>query len=115
MYTPGTAKEWKSAVMAAAKEKGEGVTFTGPLALSLSFYFARPQSHFGAKGLKPSAPVFHTKKPDADNLAKAVMDAMTDAGFWTDDCQVVESHTFKSYVTDTAPEGCRVVVTQLTE
>jgi Holliday junction resolvase RusA-like endonuclease len=31
----------------------------------------------------------HTVKPDIDNLVKLVLDAMTKAGFWKDDSQVV--------------------------
>lgn len=34
--------------------------------------------------------VWHTGKPDADNAAKAIQDALKDAGFFTDDSKVVE-------------------------
>lgn len=30
----------------------------------------------------------HTTNPDADNIAKSVMDGMSKCGFWRDDCQV---------------------------
>ena len=30
----------------------------------------------------------HTQKPDADNLLKPIMDALSEAGVWTDDNQV---------------------------
>lgn len=35
------------------------------------------------------------RRRDEDNLAKVVKDALTRAGVWLDDAQVVESHTFK--------------------
>ncbi|NCA12937.1 MAG: RusA family crossover junction endodeoxyribonuclease, partial [Proteobacteria bacterium] len=39
-----------------------------------------------------------TAKPDADNCAKAVMDALTQLGaFWRDDAQVVELRVWKDY------------------
>ena len=32
----------------------------------------------------------HTERPDADNLVKSILDAMTRAGVWEDDAQVYE-------------------------
>jgi Holliday junction resolvase RusA-like endonuclease len=37
-------------------------------------------------GLKERAP--HTIRPDADNLKKALMDALTEIQIWRDDAQV---------------------------
>lgn len=37
------------------------------------------------------------KKPDIDNIVKAVLDALNDAVFF-DDCQVIELHVTKTYV-----------------
>lgn len=39
----------------------------------------------------------HTKKPDLDNLAKQLKDAMTRLQFWQDDRQVVEMRCRKIY------------------
>lgn len=60
----------------------------GPVRLDLLFAFAQP------KGRKRQ---FKISKPDLDNLEKAVMDALTDAGVWCDDAQVVEKHSTKMY------------------
>jgi len=60
----------------------------GPVRLDLLFAFAQP------KGRKRQ---FKISKPDLDNLEKAVMDALTDAGVWCDDAQVVEKHSTKVY------------------
>jgi Holliday junction resolvase RusA-like endonuclease len=72
----------------------------GPLSLRLAFYFPRPTSHFGtgknADRLKASAPKHHTKRPDADNLAKLVKDAMNGV-FYLDDAQVVRLRVKKEY------------------
>jgi Holliday junction resolvase RusA-like endonuclease len=43
------------------------------------FRLPRPASHYGAKGLLPSAPPdhWHIVKPDGDKLARATLDALT--------------------------------------
>lgn len=41
--------------------------------------------------------IAHTKKPDLDNMAKQLKDAMTRAGFWHDDRQVVSLRCTKRY------------------
>lgn len=41
--------------------------------------------------------IYPTKKPDIDNLAKQILDAMTRLQFWEDDKQVVELYCKKSY------------------
>ncbi len=48
-----------------------------------------------------SGKIGHTVKPDVDNLAKQLLDAMTRMGFWEDDRQVVELAGRKRY--DTTP------------
>lgn len=67
-----------------------------PVYVSASFFLPRPKSHFGAKGLKSSAPFIHTVKPDQDKLARALNDALTGAVF-ADDSQVFGSSVLKLY------------------
>ncbi len=43
--------------------------------------------------------IAHTKKPDLDNMAKQLKDAMSRAGFWGDDRQVVSLRCSKRYAT----------------
>jgi len=66
-----------------------------PICMELNFYMGRPKGHYGsgknASVLKASAPEWHTGKPDIDNLAKLVQDAMNKV-FYRDDsliCQIV--------------------------
>ncbi len=56
----------------------------GPLAVLIEFRFERPKSR-QRKGLDLT---FKTCKPDLDNAAKAVLDAVGEAGWWVDDAQV---------------------------
>ena len=100
-YDSDVADAWKRAVylgvIEAANKAGWQVT-TGPVAVTLRFAMPRPKSHFGAKGLKPSAPQAHVGKPDADNLAKLILDQATRTErIWRDDSQVVEMHVVKGW------------------
>ena len=40
---------------------------------------------------------FKSSKPDIDNLLKAALDALTDAGMWSDDSQVVQVSAAKMF------------------
>jgi Holliday junction resolvase RusA-like endonuclease len=64
----------------------------------MRFRMPRPKSHFGAKGLKASAPRHHFGKPDIDNLTKLVLDVVTkDGRVWRDDSQVITLLAYKEY------------------
>jgi Holliday junction resolvase RusA-like endonuclease len=113
IYDPGTAEGWKGAI-AAALHAHAGRLVTGALRVDLEFYFARPKSHFGtgrnANRLKLSAPIWHTKKPDIDNLEKAVFDALSEKsgiGLWKDDTQVLESRSKKLFA-DRSQAGMQI-------
>lgn len=72
----------------------------GPLDLHVAFFFPRPQSHYrtgkNAHELKPSAPSWHTSKPDADKLLRAIGDSLTGV-VARDDSQFAHVEAFKYY------------------
>lgn len=77
-------RPWRTAVgyEATAAMRAEHLdALLGPLALEVIFYFPRPKSHYRtgklAGVLKDNAPDFHTAKPDADKLLRAIGDALT--------------------------------------
>lgn len=74
---------------------------TGAARLSVDAVFARPPSHWRKHDLRPTAPGW--PKGDGDNLLKGIADALTDAGVWTDDGQVVSWHIDKRYAARTEP------------
>lgn len=103
VFDPGTAEGWKSAVAVAARS--EIVTkMEGPIRVELGFVIRRPKGHYRtgkhSATLRPDAPMRHTSKPDADNLAKAVLDALTTLGAWLDDSQVCVLLVTKNYGSD---------------
>lgn len=64
---------------------------TGPVVLRMTTFLRRPQSHFTKKGLRETAPPFPISRTagDVSKLQRAVEDALTDAGWWLDDGQVL--------------------------
>jgi Holliday junction resolvase RusA-like endonuclease len=89
-FTPHSADEWKTAIKAAfIQEKyiHDHSPIEGPVSLSVTFSMPIPKSA-SKREARAMHGTPHTRKPDADNLLKAVMDALTDAGIWTDDCIV---------------------------
>lgn len=117
VYDPGTAEGWKGDVAVACKEL-EGAAIFAPLSVTLTFYMPRPKGHYRKNGtLTPSAPVFmHASKPDADNLAKAVLDALTNIRAWLDDDQVCELTVRKYWEQpNTHPPGCMIRISELRE
>ena len=75
---------YKRAVHEAAVAAGLPV-FSGPVEVEIAAVFGLPKSWSKAKRDSMACSP-HTHKPDADNIAKAVLDAL--AAFWTDDAQV---------------------------
>jgi Holliday junction resolvase RusA-like endonuclease len=75
--------------------RASGKKITGPTALLVDAVFQRPPSHWRKHDLKPDAPPW--PNADGDNVLKGVADALTDAGVWGDDDQVVYWSIRKRY------------------
>lgn len=86
-YTPSDhpVNAFKRAVRSAAKEAYHGSPLTGPVAVNLTLVFPRPDRLRWKKRPMPS--VYHTGRPDAENVGKAVLDALT-KHLYKDDAQV---------------------------
>jgi len=90
-------RQWKTQVAQAAGEAvNGGGLLDGALELSVIFTVPRPKSHYGVRGLRPSAPQHPTTRPDVTKLLRAVEDACTGV-VWRDDAQVVAQHAYKVY------------------
>ena len=108
-YTPEDTASYESLVkLAAAKamqEAGRVQPITGAVALFCAFWLPVPKSYSKKRvaaclaGLEQ-----HCKRPDADNLLKAVKDGCN-AVVWHDDCQVVDVRCVKGY----AASPCAVI------
>jgi Holliday junction resolvase RusA-like endonuclease len=114
MYDSDEADAWKRAVDLGI-EREQIVSLVDPVGafeVKLTFFFRRPKSHYGKGGhVKASAPVCHVSKPDADNLAKLVLDRITRGGqIWRDDSQVAKLHVEKYWAITDARIGVYVCV-----
>ena len=96
-YVPGQhpVHAYREAIAAAAR--AAGLTTTGePLNVVIDAVFERPKSHMCKAGVKATAP--RLPRPDVDNIAKAVLDALQDV--MGDDSLVGRLVVEKSYGTE---------------
>ena len=106
--------DWMAAVSVVAQQAMNGSPpLTGPVALRLEFIMPRPKGHYGSgknsDKLKPSAPYWHTGKPDRLKLARAVEDALTSI-VYADDSQTIAGPITKRYGVN---PGVQIVVEEL--
>lgn len=96
--TPQKTVDYEGAVAAAAREAmGFLPLFTGPLMLELRIYCGVAASWSKKRREQALAgEILPTKKPDADNVLKAVKDAMN-AVVYSDDVQVTDVHMRKRF------------------
>lgn len=101
VYSPKTLwfriVRWEGAKVAPKKP------LDGPLELEVTFIFPRLKK-------MPKGQVLKWTKPDADNLVKAVKDALTQAKWWVDDGRVAKSTQLKRYAAPGEATGCLIQV-----
>lgn len=118
LYTPSTADQMRSGIelmlRAAAEREQWPIGCVDEISVHIEARFARPKSHTrtrrGITTLRDGAPRYPTGKPDADNVAKAVLDAVTASGLIRDDAQVFSLWVQKRWATTDEPQGVALVV-----
>jgi len=103
-YYPASYKNWKEAAEAAITRELDSDAFPGtfydiPLIVRIDNVVERP------KTTKKFCP-----KGDVDNYAKSVLDALTAAGAWGDDDQVVELVVTKRFASAADPVGIHISI-----
>lgn len=104
IHTTTQMKIWKNQVRLACEDaidKAGWKQISGPVELHVEFHLLRR-----GKAKRKSAPSYPCEKPYPDTLSllRPVEDALTDAGAWGDDVQVVKEITEKFF----APAGAEV-------
>jgi Holliday junction resolvase RusA-like endonuclease len=106
-YSPKS--DWKTLVMyeAIKQRNKKKIFFDFAIGVNIWYFMPRPDDHFGSgknydilkasPQYKNPAPIFHTVKPDLDNLNKAIYDAIVDAKLLKDDSFIVAGNNVKLY------------------
>jgi Holliday junction resolvase RusA-like endonuclease len=140
VFSDGDAKHkaWKKSVLLLLRAHWRRPPLNGPVRCSMVFVFQRPKSRPTVsktrmqKGVKQPNPhhvlgrfkvskedwargdrVPHASIPDRDNLEKAIMDLMTNAGVWHDDGQVCAGEVRKFYAAVGESPSIRIRVEEL--
>lgn len=106
---------WREAIRAETQREA-AVPIPGPVAVTITFRLTRPKSHYrtgrNAHLVKDGAPRYPDGKPDADKLARAILDGLTAGGAFWDDGQVVDLIACKRYA---EIAGADIAVTEMSE
>lgn len=81
-----TLRPWRRAISQACRTD---VQLGGPLSVRLLFVIRPPLRARDKHGNLRPGWLWHDRRPDIDKLSRAVLDALTDAGVYSDDAQVV--------------------------
>lgn len=99
-YDPGKSKTWKDSIRLQAIQQGAKI-IENAASMDMVFYLARPKSL--SKKI-----VHHVKRPDLDNLVKAVKDGLSGVCF-KDDSQINAITAQKMYAVDFVGVFVRIV------
>lgn len=117
MFTPDNAKDFKGRIYVFAGQHRPQAPMLAAVSVEIIAIFPRPKCHYGtgrnAATLKADAPRHHCGKPDRDNVEKAVLDALTQLGFWRDDGQVCQGSLTKLYADSPDEVGCSITIKEL--
>lgn len=91
--TPEATRRWETEFAEHAAKLLPAEPLEGPVRVDILAVFPRPQSLMRRKDRDGF--VWHTSRPDADNVAKSVLDGLK--RHWRDDSQVVQCETVKVY------------------
>ncbi|WFA75682.1 RusA family crossover junction endodeoxyribonuclease [Streptococcus suis] len=110
VYEDDKMTAWRDKCTALVAQLYDGPYFDGPIKIDMTFYMPAPKSiseppkpRSKAKKVQEyddfvNERIYVDKKPDLDNLEKAVYDSISKAGnVWTDDNIIVEHTTRKLY------------------
>jgi Holliday junction resolvase RusA-like endonuclease len=112
-YDPKENRDWKSYAATMMYEAMAGLDpMDGPVSLQLVAGFSMPKSRWRKKVPRPTE--WHTKRPDLDNVIKAVKDAAKGI-LWHDDSQVATLAATKMTLEQGRGPYLRVSVRQLSE
>lgn len=104
IYTPSKTTSYEALVRGEFKQQcGNILPLDGAVKVEIQVYYQLEKKHYLKRGInaegirKLNGELFPTKKPDPDNIAKSIMDALNSVAY-KDDSQVVSLIVFKRYI-----------------
>lgn len=101
-YTPKKTREYEKKIADYFKTYPNRIKFEKDIPLAINLVFGMPIPKSASKSRKEAmfeGIIKHTKRPDVDNMAKAVLDALNGLA-WEDDSQIVRLSVTKEYTRD---------------
>lgn len=95
-YTDEKTKQYESLVILSYRSIAKGYKFTSPVRVTIMAHFKPPKKSKKVVGDMLAGHILPTKKPDADNIAKIILDGLNRIA-WDDDTQVVDLSIGKYY------------------
>ena len=105
-YTPKKTEQAENTIRWACNGK-ERFEREVPLSLTITFYRSRPKS-------APKRRIYPTTRPDWDNYAKLVCDALEKFAY-CDDSQIVDAHIYKRYTKEGHAPRVEIEITEADE
>ena len=94
-YVDGKKKSYTKDMVALCSQYSPTYPMLGPISLRIRFYRTRPKYMLARKYSQDM--LWCPTRPDVDNLYKGTIDALSKAGFWADDAQIVEAQMSKVF------------------
>jgi Holliday junction resolvase RusA-like endonuclease len=97
VYTPAETIQYETVVGLSYRNSAKGYKFTSPVRVTIKAFHKIPKGK--AKKVVEdmlNGRILPTKKPDADNVAKIILDGLNHVA-WDDDTQVIEMMVTKRY------------------
>ena len=95
-YTPAETSRYEELVGLSYRNSAKGYQFTSPVRVTIKAFLKPPKKSKKVVEDMLNGYILPTKKPDADNIAKIILDGLNHVA-WEDDTQVVEMMVTKRY------------------
>jgi len=111
VYNPKDSNDWKQLVVLAARPHRPAIPSESPFAVRIVLHLPRPQRLCRRKD--PPHPLLCDTAGDCDNYAKAVLDCLTQIGWWRDDKQVAVLIVRKLFHAKDGRPGAEITIEEL--
>lgn len=112
VFDSGSSDAWRADVLRCGRSARPRRPLVGPLIVLIDFLLPRPRRL--CRRSDPTGEIPCDRRPDRDNLEKAVLDALQADGWFVDDAQVVGGEVRKLYHAIGEAPGARITIAEVT-